>query len=175
MLLFNQVAVFFDHQYIWNKSIEQSVLDFLHRDSQVKKITCGSTTVGWLWPSAPNYIQAHWTPSCSHKGPIKYGLSILPSFFPSFHLSRCFLGIVSLFFFSKFWHGARIPCEVVHDRAGFSGKFFFTPKTGKMGPKWAKNRVFSIYWKIWSWIMKMYIICCVHAQNFVLEIWAKMS
>ena len=22
--------------------------------------------------------------------------------------------------------------------------------------------------------MKMYIICCVHAQNFVLEIWAEM-
>ena len=34
-------------------------------------------------------------------------------------LSRCFLGIASLFF-SKFWHGARNPHEVVHGIAGFS-------------------------------------------------------
>ena len=37
--------------------------------------------------------------------------------------------------FSKFWHGTRIPCEVVCDRAGFSRKIFFVPKIGKMGEK----------------------------------------
>ena len=49
-------------------------------------------------------------------------------------LSKSFHGIVSLFF-SKFWHGARIPCEVVRDRAGFLGKNLFAPKIGKMGAK----------------------------------------
>ena len=38
-----------------------------------------------------------------------------------FRLSGCFLGIVSLIF-SKFWHSARVPCEVVCDRVGFSKK-----------------------------------------------------
>ena len=74
---------------------------------------------------------------------------VCPSFCQSCHLSGYFLGIVSLIF-SKFWHGARIPCEVVLDRARFSGKNFFAPRIGKMGPKWVRNRVFSICWKIWS-------------------------
>ena len=92
-----------------------------------------------------------WTPGGSRKGPIKQGLpvlpSVLPSFRPSFRLSGRFLGIVSSIF-SKFWHGARIPFEVVCDRAGFSLKIFFAPKIRKMGPKWAKSRVFSIRKKI---------------------------
>ena len=100
-----------------------------------------------LW-SQKTYI---WTPNGSRNGPIKKGLSVLLSKFPSFGLTGHFLGIVSLIF-SKFWHGARIPCDVVLDRVGFSRKFFLPPKIGKMGPKWAKNRVFSIYWKIWSLI-----------------------
>ena len=29
---------------------------------------------------------------------------------------------------------------------------FFPKKIGKMGSKWTKNRVFSMYWKIWSLI-----------------------
>ena len=62
--------------------------------------------------------------------------SILPSILPSC-LSRCFLGIVSLVF-SKFWHDARNPYEVVRDRAGFPRKKFFAPKTGKVGQKWVK-------------------------------------
>ena len=48
---------------------------------------------------------------------------------PSALLSRCFLGIVSLLF-SEIWHGTRNSCEVVRDRAGFTGKKFFTPKLG---------------------------------------------
>ena len=54
--------------------------------------------------------------------------------------------------FSEIWHGTRNSYEVVRDRAGFSGKIFFCPKIGKKCPKWAKNRVFAIYWKIWSLI-----------------------
>ena len=45
-------------------------------------------------------------------------------------------------FFSKFWHGARNPYEVVHDTAGFFLKKFFAPEIGKADQKWAKNRIF---------------------------------
>ena len=54
--------------------------------------------------------------------------------------------------FSKFWHGARNPYEIVGDRARFSRKVVFAPKIRKMDPKWAKNRVFLIYGKIYSLI-----------------------
>ena len=54
---------------------------------------------------------------------------------------RRFLGIVSLDF-SKFWHGARNPYEVVRDIAGFSRKFFLALKIGKMDRKWAKKGFF---------------------------------
>ena len=40
------------------------------------------------------------------------------------------------------------PCLVVRDRAGIFRKNLFIPKMGRMGQKWAKNRVFWIYWKI---------------------------
>ena len=77
--------------------------------------------------------------------------------------------MVSLIF-SKFWHDARIPCEVVCDRVGFCGKIFFALKIEKMGPKWIKNGflnllenlVINFYW-IWS-VMKIYIIWFVSAQ-----------
>ena len=68
-------------------------------------------------------------------------LSVLPSILPSFRLSGRFVRIVSLIF-SKFWRGARIPCEVVRERARFSRKIFFASKIGKMHPKWAKNMFF---------------------------------
>ena len=61
-------------------------------------------------------------------------------FRPPILLLRHFLGIVSLVF-SEMWHGGRNSYEVV----------FFCPKIGTKGPN-AKNRVFSIYWKIWSLI-----------------------
>ena len=51
-------------------------------------------------------------------------LSVLPSVL----LSRHFLGNVSLVF-SKFWHGARNPCEVVSDRARSSRKIQNWEKT----------------------------------------------
>ena len=73
-----------------------------------------------------------------------------PPVTPSVLLSKHFLGVVSLVF-SQIWHGARNSYKVVHNRA-FREKKIFCPKIGKKGPKWAKTRVFSIYWKIWSLI-----------------------
>ena len=82
----------------------------------------------------------------------------------------CFPGTVSLIF-SEFWHGARIPSEVVRDRDGFSGKIFLPSKLGKWsqsGPKTGcffyllENLIINFYW-IWS-VMKMYIICFVPEQ-----------
>ena len=96
--------------------------------------------------------------------------SILPFFRLSFHLSGHFLGIVSLVF-SKFWHNARNPYEVVCVRAGFSRKIFFTPQNCKNGPKMGqrrgilnilKNFVINFHW-ICS-VTKIYIICYVPAQ-----------
>ena len=46
---------------------------------------------------------------------------------PSFPLSGCFLGIGSLVF-SKIWHGARNPNELVEDRTRFFLKSFFCIK-----------------------------------------------
>ena len=54
----------------------------------------------------------------------------LSSFHSSFCLSGHFLGIVS-FVFSKFWHDARNPYEVVCDKAWFSRTNFSTPKIEK--------------------------------------------
>ena len=107
-----------------------------------------------------------WTSSSSWEGSYKIG-----SVHPSIHPSVCpGIGIVSLVF-SKFLHGARNLYDVLHGRAGFSGKKFFATKTGKMDQEWVKNRVFWIYWKIlvinFYWIcslVKIHIICCVPAQ-----------
>ena len=55
---------------------------------------------------------------------------------------------------------------VLESHVKLSMKIFLPPKLGK----WAKNRVFSINWKIWSLIllnliiMKIHIICCLPAQ-----------
>ena len=80
--------------------------------------------------------------------------------------SGSFLGIGSLVF-SKTQHSVRGPCLVVRDRADFLKILFLPQKWGK----WAKNKVFWIYWKIWSliffWIWsikKHYKIFCILAQ-----------
>ena len=55
---------------------------------------------------------------------------------------------------------------------GFFQKHLFAQKRWKMYPKWSNNRLFWIYWKIWSLVfatMKVYIICYVTAQNPFLE------
>ena len=112
---------------------------------------------------------------------MKWGLSVHPSFRPSFHLSGNFTETVSLIF-SKFWHGARNPCEVVWERAGFSGKIFFVYKSGKIGPKRAKNRAFSIWSLILAefdlqWKFTLFLCSCrnpIFRKGFVPEIWTKI-
>ena len=61
--------------------------------------------------------------------------------------------------FSKFWHGASNPYEVVLDRAGFSRKI--APKIGKMGQK---QCFFKIYWKIYSLIFSEFALL----KNFII-------
>ena len=86
-----------------------------------------------------------WTHSCGQKGPMNQG----PSFRLYVLLSGSFLEIGSLVF-SENQHGVRGPCLVVVDRAGFFLKKSFCPENWEMGKNWAKNRVFWIYWEIWS-------------------------
>ena len=86
----------------------------------------------------------------------------------SYYLSHQESNFQGKLVFSEFWHGARNPYEVVRDRTGFSGKHFFAQKFGKMDQKWAKNRVFKIYWKIWSLIFTEFALqwklICAPAQ-----------
>ena len=85
---------------------------------------------------------------------------VYPPFRPSVRPSIClgnFLGIAALVF-SKFWHDARNPYEVVHNRTRFSRKKIFAPKIGKMDQKWAKNRVVWIYWNILSLIFTEFVL-----------------
>ena len=49
-------------------------------------------------------------------------------------MSGSFLGIAPVVS-SKFWHGARNPYKVVHDRSDFPQKKNLPPKLGK----WTKN------------------------------------
>ena len=66
---------------------------------------------------------------------------------PSVLQSRRFLGILSLVF-SEFRHGARNPYEVVHDRAGFSGKSFLPQNLGKWTKNWPKIGLFGFIERI---------------------------
>ena len=47
---------------------------------------------------------------------------------------------------SEFWHGARNPFHVVHDRAIFFEKTFFAPKIGEIG-----------FFEIWSIIFTEFV------------------
>ena len=106
-----------------------------------------------------------WTPGVSRKGPMKHGLFAHLSILPSIRPSRRFLGIISFFFFSKFWHDAKSPYEVERDRARYPRKNYFAPKNCKMDQKWPKTRFLNILKKfIISFYWKSYIICCVPAQ-----------
>ena len=105
--------------------------------------------------------------------------SVFPSILPSVLLYVHFLVVVSLVF-SKFWHGARNPYEVVRDRARFSRKFCLPSKLGKWAKRGQKrffefienflNFTINLYW-IRS-IMKTYIFCSVPAQiPFLRKFW----
>ena len=84
----------------------------------------------------------YWIHGGSRRGPMKQGLSVLPSF----HLSGHFLGIASVVF-SKFWHGGRNPYEIVRDRAISTEKKKkkkkkFLQKFGNGPVKWSKTGFF---------------------------------
>ena len=51
MLSPNQIALFIDHQYLWKESV--NLLDFLHRDNPQRKVTCETTSFGWVCPVVP--------------------------------------------------------------------------------------------------------------------------
>ena len=56
---------------------------------------------------------------------------------PSFH-HAVFLGVflrIGSLDFSEFWHSARNPYEIVHDRARVFNKNLFAPKLWEMGQK----------------------------------------
>ena len=46
-----QIAGFFDHQYLWKKSI--NIFDFLYRDNHQRKVAPETTTFDWVWPAVP--------------------------------------------------------------------------------------------------------------------------
>ena len=48
MLSTNQIAIFFDHQYIRMQSSD--ILDFLHGENHQRNISSETTTSGWVWP-----------------------------------------------------------------------------------------------------------------------------
>ena len=80
------------------------------------------------------YHLLYWIPGLGRKGPMKQGLSVRPSVFPSFRLSVSFLGI-GLLAFSETQHGVRNPYIVVCDRAGLFGK---KSPSDKNDQKWSK-------------------------------------
>ena len=79
------------------------------------------------------WISLYQYPGHGWKGPVNWGLSVLPSFCPFVPLSRSFLGIGSLVF-SESQDGVRGPCVVVHDSQIFCKKIF-CPKNGVNGAK----------------------------------------
>ena len=45
----NQIARFYDHQYLKKES--NDILVFLHRDIYLGKLASETTTFDWMWPS----------------------------------------------------------------------------------------------------------------------------
>ena len=79
--------------------------------------------------------------------------------------------------FLNFDMALEIHMKLCITRAEFSIKIFFALKIGKMDQKWSKNRVFWIYWKIWSLIFYYLLCICTNSivkKIFVPEIWAKI-
>ena len=96
----------------------------------------------WRLPSKSFFLdpQQYW------EGSYKIG-SVHPSVLPSVLLSRHFVGIVWLVFSENLaccWN----PMWSCAWNSWIFQENFFPKKLGK----WAKNRVFSIYWKTWSLI-----------------------
>ena len=49
-LLSNQIAVFFDQQYLWTKTI--GISGFLHEDKHQGKVASETFTFRWVWTFA---------------------------------------------------------------------------------------------------------------------------
>ena len=87
---------------------------------------------------------------------------------------------------SKFWHDARMRCEVVRDRTRFSRKNFFAQKLGKWAKNGPKTGFFQFIRKFGHYILLnliyneniYYLLCsCTNAifgKIFGPEIWTKM-
>ena len=63
VLLSNQIAGFFDHQYLWKETI--NALDFLHINSYQRKIVSQGTSVGWMWPGVSSHSQVYYSDATS--------------------------------------------------------------------------------------------------------------
>ena len=48
MLSTNQIAILFDHQYLWNEPTDN--VDFLYGDNHEGKVASETTTFGWVSP-----------------------------------------------------------------------------------------------------------------------------
>ena len=105
-----------------------------------------------------------WTPGRGRKGPMNQGLSVLPS--------ESFLRIGSLVF-CETHHVFRGLCRVVGERFVFFEKIFLPQKW----EKWAKNRLFKIYWKIQSLIFSEFERRFILFDAFLhkLHIWEKFD
>ena len=55
LLSSNQKTGFFDHQYLWNETI--NILDFLHEYIYQRKETSKNDTVGWMQLGVPNFAE----------------------------------------------------------------------------------------------------------------------
>ena len=113
---------------------------------------------------------------------LKYSLSL-----PTYHYLITYHYLSMLSVFSKFWHGARNPYEVVHDRAGFPGKKILPQKLGKWTKNGPKTGFFEFIEKLGHLFVldlfyneNLYYLLCsctntIFGKIFVSEIWAKMS
>ena len=82
-----------------------------------------------------------WTTGGSRKGSMKQGLSILPSFCPSFRLSGRFLELYH-WFFLNFGMVLEIHMKLCVTEPDFPEKFFFCPKNWENGPKMGQKQGF---------------------------------
>ena len=106
-------------------------------------------------------LHVFWTPGLGRKGPMKQGLSVRPSFRPSFRLSVSFLRIGSLVFFLNLaW------CQG-HD---FEGQMdHFGPKNGTFSQLWICCKDFFKFCTVKRANRQMEVIIMVCTKKIVLR------
>ena len=95
-----------------------------------------------------------WTLGISQRGPIKQDLTVLLSF-------HTFVQVFSwncIIIFFWIWAWCQKPIWSCAWQSRIFWKNFCVPKFGKMDWKWAKNRVFWMYWKIWSLVFTEFVL-----------------